>query len=111
MQHAEPLGDAEDDVHIMFGKDQGQALFLGDLFEQSNGLTAFKPRHPRGGFIQHEESGAGGQGYGDLQPLLITMGKHRGGDPTFFLESHLLQDAQRFRGDALKFPGPRPETG
>ena len=73
MEHADPLGDREHHVHVVFGEEQREATLASDALDQRDGLARLRGRHPRRRLVEEEQVGLTGQREPQLELLLVAV--------------------------------------
>ena len=77
----------------MLDKQDGQVEMVTDGLDEVHELDTFLRVHAGGGFVQQQHAGLGGQGAGDLQTALGTVGQVAGLFVPQILQVHGLQQA------------------
>ena len=73
-QHRHPVAEVEDEAHVVLDDHHRDAL-VAHPADEVHGRRRLVGVHARGGFVEQEEAGVGGQGPGDLQPALVAVGQ------------------------------------
>src|SRR5688572_30177861 len=70
VENADAIGDPEDDLHVVLGKEKGQLPLLGNSRDEVDRVAGFLSRHPRRRLVEEEEVRLGCETHSELELLL-----------------------------------------
>ena len=88
----DPVGNGEDELHIMLAEKYGEAELFRELLYEVDAAGGLFRRHACGRLVEDQELGFAAQGYGDLQHLSLAMGEGRACPVLSCREAHALDD-------------------
>ena len=95
VQHVNAVGNVHDQIHVVLNEQDGHVEFVADLADELGELQRLLRVHTGSGLVEEQELGVGGQGAGDLQLSLLTVGKIAGKIVAVFLQP---EDAEQLLG-------------
>ena len=78
MQHADAVGDALDEIHVVLHDDDG-APWCQQAADEGRGAVGLGVGEPGEGFVQQQHAWLRRQHHAELQPLLLAMRQLAGG--------------------------------
>ena len=96
VEDEDAVADAEDDVHVVLGEQDGEAAAGGEAPGEGHELGAFGGRHAGGGLVHQEEAGLVGEGDGEFEALQVAVGQHAGAAGGLVAEADLVEELVGF---------------
>jgi hypothetical protein len=82
--------DSHDDLHVVLHEDDGQGVR--EAPDELRRLPRFLGAHPRGGLVEQQQLGIGGEGDPDLEIALLAVGEGAGQVMALVRQTDALHD-------------------
>jgi hypothetical protein len=105
--HQDPLGGAEDHLHVVLAEQDGQRPLIGDAPDQLHRPGGLLGGHAGGRLVEQEQLGLHGERDGELEGTLVPVGQVAGPLVCEGREPTVVQDG----GDRVGVPTPHSAEG